>query len=52
LDFVLELFASAFFEKIRSILEAITKKRPETVFFHTVSDLENTGFLELTSKPL
>ncbi len=30
----------------------MTKKRPETVQFHTVSGLENTGFLELTSKPL
>ena len=39
-------------EKNRSILEAMTKKRPETVLFHTASGLENTGFLKLTSKPL
>jgi len=30
----------------------MTKKRPETVLFHTASGLENTGFLKLTSKPL
>ena len=30
----------------------MTKKRPETVQFHTASVLENTGFLKLTSKPL
>ena len=41
-----------FQKKNRSILEAMTKKRPETVLFHTASGLENTGFLKLTSKPL
>ena len=30
----------------------MTKKRPETVQFHTASGLENTGFVKLTSKPL
>ena len=39
-------------KKNRSILEAMTKKKPETVLFHTASGLENTGFLKLTSKPL
>lgn len=39
-------------EKNRSILEAMTKKRPETMLFHTASGIENTGFLKLTSKPL